>query len=694
MQRFLSVAAIASLLLAGCSGGGLNGSSNPGIPNALPNATTAAAGSFSQAKPFNGPRNLANFTWGEELVRAAAVKGPAPFLYGSFHVLVHMRNARGLQRYAVEASTPGSAVYRHFLTPQQIADRFAASETDYKNAAHYFVQNGLRVGMWPQREVLTVSGTRAQLESAFGTKFATYQIDGQTFTAPSGTPHFSRPLPVDSVDLAHVVPHPYNIVNGAIRGYSPQEIGRGFDYTGAWETGYTGQGINLGIIGTGPISQKDVPFMAHIFGAPYAQVVQVNASPQPASPKNGHTGTGSVDPNPSGLAVAPPVTAPCSSTFPPNYNVCNPEDGEAQLDTEQTATLAPGATVLFYQAYNPSECVNPNTGTIDNPVSTKPFKCPAGDVVYPLIGIQILDDSLQQAIADNRADVITQSYGAGEPLQGSGYVNAQGTGIGQIEFASLTAEGTAVLASSGDTGAYECTRFVPTIVTPCVSYPSGDLNVTSVGGVNIPLSPSGQLTAEITAWSYNTFRGGDGSFGNNVGSGGGISTILKAPSWQTGLVPYGMTSPVTMRAQPDVSLDADPETGPATVEDAAFPGFTYVFASGGTSASSPEFAAMWSLVLQACKSTAKCGTATGAKSYRLGNPAPLLYAIYNGTGGLPKASVFYDVVEGNNGAHAPPPPGGKFLQGYKAGPGYDLVTGIGASFAGHLIQSITGNAVP
>ena len=311
----------------------------------------------------------------------------------------------------------------------------------------------------------------------------------------------------------------------------------------------------------------------------------------------------------------------------------------------------------------------------------------------------IADDEIQQAIADNKADAVSMSFGGPENLNVAlGYINAQGTGVGQIEMASLAAEGIATFVSSGDDGAWEC--FDPNTGAPlgtaCVSYPASDPNVVAVGGVNIPLDGSGNLTGTITAWADNTTLGGNGAFVNNVGSGGGVSTVFAAPKWQSAALG------ASMRLLPDWSLDADPNTGPS-IFITGFP-----FAIGGTSASAPESAAMWALVLQACKASSSCNKG-GATGYRLGNPNPLIYAIYAKSNPLSAAytpagftaqlgysNVFYDVVVGNNQAVPSPnaPQPATTPVGYNSGPGYDQVTGVGAPFAGHLIQAVTGTQVP
>jgi hypothetical protein len=86
----------------------------------------------------------------------------------------------------------------------------------------------------------------------------------------------------------------------------------------------------------------------------------------------------------------PPVTPPgCSGPLPG----CNPEDGEAQLDTQQASTLAPYSSVLFYLAYNAADCTS----------VTFPGTCsPSAPNYGPAIGIVEADPEIMQAINDNR----------------------------------------------------------------------------------------------------------------------------------------------------------------------------------------------------------------------------------------------------------------------------------------------------
>jgi subtilase family serine protease len=109
--------------------------------------------------------------------------------------------------------------------------------------------------------------------------------------------------------------------------------------------------------------------------------------------------------------------------------------------------------------------------------------------------------------------------------------------------------GIVYFASSGDTGGV-------------INWPSVSKFVVSVGGTSV--DASGDILKGETGWS---------------GSGGGDSTIVSRPSWQTTTVGTG-------RSVPDISADADPNTGVLVVWNGGY----YQF--GGTSVSSPCMAGM------------------------------------------------------------------------------------------------------
>lgn len=679
----LTIATSLIVSLAACGGGGGGGT-----------AAVPSAPSTPGTTQNSGP------AWGANIMNGAQYVAPAHFQAMAVDVALKLQNESGLKEYAQAVSDPKSAFYRHYLTPQEIGARFGASASDATAVAQYFYNHNLHVGGWPQRLSFVVTGRQSDLEAAFGTRFGIYQYLGERFIAPMNAPKFPQPLAIRAI--THLVQAKAStrdfvprIGTGDTYGYSPQQLRKVFDYQSAYNDGYNGSGITIGIIGTGPLNTNDVPAYGALYNTQVATVTQVNATDQGVA-----SALGAYSPTPppfnysTGLSTPPPVTGNC--TFNGDYTACNPEDGEAQLDTQQIAGLAPGAAVKFYLAYNNGECFEPGS-SVPNGGLCPP---PASRNSTQALGIELADDEIQQIIADNTADVVSGSYGGGEVAYGDGneYDATTKEGIGPSEFAALAAEGVAAFFSTGDSGAEGCLRYGGAPPNQlCVGYPSTDPNVTAVGGVTTPMDSMGNLTNALTGWGVATSGGGPqyGNFGFGA-SGGGCSVDFALPPWQTTAV----GSLCTMRANPDVSLEADLATGVTIVQNAGIGGPSLNF-YGGTSAAAPEMAAMWSLVVQACKQTASCATGTGPHPYRLGNAAPYLYAIYDNaaigafTPHLPNAKVFYDVLYGFNGMRpvnpTPSPyPSSGYDPGYDAGPGFDLITGIGVPFARHLIKAVVG----
>jgi kumamolisin len=134
-------------------------------------------------------------------------------------------------------------------------------------------------------------------------------------------------------------------------------------------------------------------------------------------------------------------------------------------------------------------------------------------------------------------------------------------------------------------------------------------------------------------------------------TGGGVSDVFPLPSWQTGASVAPSTNPGRRigRGVPDVSGDADPQTGYSIRVDGK------QATIGGTSAVAPLWTGLITLVNQG-----------------IGKPAgyinPLLY-------GRASASAFRDVVSGTNGA-------------YDAGPGWDACTGWGSPDGAKLFDML------
>ncbi|MGA3006968.1 MAG: choice-of-anchor tandem repeat GloVer-containing protein [Opitutaceae bacterium] len=165
-----------------------------------------------------------------------------------------------------------------------------------------------------------------------------------------------------------------------------------------------------------------------------------------------------------------------------------------------------------------------------------------------------------------------------------------------------------------------------------VEYPSCSPYVVGVGGTTLKLNSSGAITSE-TAWT---------------GSGGGVSAYETVPGYQA-----GWWSGVK-RGVPDVSYDADPSTGiPVYVTGSGWGQW------GGTSIGAPQWAGLCAL----------------ANSLRSTSIAPAPGSFYS-LAGANYGGYFHDIVSGSSGN--------------PAGPGYDLVTGLGSPLANQVVPALAG----
>lgn len=226
--------------------------------------------------------------------------------------------------------------------------------------------------------------------------------------------------------------------------------------------------------------------------------------------------------------------------------------------------------------------------------------------------------------ASHGAVVISNSWGAGEFS-------------GETSYDSHCNLSSAVCTfSSGDSG------------NPG-GYPAYNPYVVAVGGTTLKLS-GGTVSSE-TAWS---------------GSGGGVSQYEPKPSYQN---PFNATS---QRGMPDVSYDADPNTGFPVYDSVTYSGQSGWFQVGGTSAGAPQWAAIIAVADQL--RVAGGGSVLTSASFAASS------AVY----GLAGTSALYDVTSGSNGSC------GSVCQ---ASPGYDFVTGLGSPRSG-VDVSLAGGSVP
>jgi kumamolisin len=275
-------------------------------------------------------------------------------------------------------------------------------------------------------------------------------------------------------------------------------------------------------------------------------------------------------------------------------------DGEVMLDIEVAGAIAPAAKIVVYFA--------PNTD--------RGFL-----------------DAITTAVHDstNQPSVISISWGSAE----SQWTSQAMTNMDEA-FQSAAAMGVTVCVASGDNGSSDGVNDG----NNHVDFPASSSFVLACGGTT--LQASNDEIVKETVWN-NT---GGGS------TGGGVSDVFPLPAWQEGFDVPGPSDQTGGRGVPDVSGDADPNTGYNVLVD----GETAVY--GGTSAVAPLWAGL----------VARINGDTGKP---IGFLNPLIYSQ------AVETSAFHDITEGNNGA-------------FKAAEGWDACTGLGSPDGAKLLAALTG----
>jgi hypothetical protein len=247
---------------------------------------------------------------------------------------------------------------------------------------------------------------------------------------------------------------------------------------------------------------------------------------------------------------------------------------------------------------------------------------------------------LVEANSASFSDLLTaEQYATAHARYVSNSWGGQESFLDTLFDSDFSAPGVSVFASSGDSG-------LP------AAYPSSSPNVISVGGTTLHFDASNNLTGE-TGWSS---------------GGGGCSAYESATSAQASFGQYGQVNCGGARATPDVAMDADPASGVSVYDSTPYSGQTGWYKVGGTSVSSPVFAAR----------SAIQGVTVDA-NYVYGANIPFR-DITSGNNGAP-CLVGFDLCSGRGswadiGTPPPPPP---------TVPGAPTVTATGGNGVVHLV---------
>jgi subtilase family serine protease len=526
-----------------------------------------------------------------------------------------------LEQLIADQHDPSSPRYQQWLTPEKFGEMFGPTQQDLDAVTQWLESQGMRVQAVARgHRFVEFSGMALQVEQAFHTRIHQYELNGETHVANAtdlSVPEALAPV-IRGVASLHTFRHkPMHRVLAA-----PLTM------------------LTNGAQGLSPYDFATIYNVKPLWGSGFDGAGQSVAIA-------GRSNIELTDVAAFRSTFALPgnnATVILNGIDPGILN--ESEETEADLDVQWAGAVAKGAAVKFV--------VSKSTNASDG-----------------------IDLSNQYIVTNNLSPAMSVSFGACEAALGSG--NSFYNSLWQ----QAAAQGISVFVSSGDAGSAGCDN--PSSTLPAKS----GLGVNGLGSTPYNISVGGTQfndTANVSAywsssndghkasaasyipevaWNESSYTSGSGS--NNLFAGsGGMSQIYATPVWQTGAgVPPGDPGALTQhhRYLPDVSLAAAGHDGYLVYREG------HLYLVGGTSASSPAFAGLAAILDQY----------TGGRN---GNLNPRFYSL---AAQVPAA--YHDVTDGSI---AVPCAGGSsgcgstitgavgVTNGFAAGVGYDLATGLGS----------------
>ncbi|MBT9330987.1 S53 family peptidase [Paracidobacterium acidisoli] len=541
--------------------------------------------------------------------------------------------------------TPGSAEYHQWLTPAEYGSRFGLSDSDLAKVEAWLEQQGFSVDrVANSRDSITFSGTAEQVQAAFQTEIHQFRIGGETHFANAAA--IKVPAALSGVvrtvrNLNDFRPKPFvrfrpqtaeeagpgfTSSQGGSHYLTPKDVATIYDINAAYNSGYTGTGQTIAIMGQSAVELSDIENFQSAAG------LTVKAPTMVLVPGSG------------GSAVV------------------SGDEAESDLDLEYSGGIAKGATIDFVYTGN-----NPNYGVFDS------IQYAVDEDIAPIISV---------SYGDCETDLGSSNYAALNAIL------EQGASQGQTIVAASGDDGST--ACYGIKGMTTTEQEALAVNFPASSqyatglggteFPAADVASTnttywdSASGSDVISS----ALSYIPEGAWNDDSSSLGAMYALSAGGGGASGLTARPSWQTGAgIPSG-----NARLVPDISLDSSADragylycssdTSGWSSEQKASCNSSFRDASsqdltvaGGTSFAAPIFAGMMAILNQ--KQNATGQGVVNATLYTMAANA----ATY--------ASAFHDITSGSIACSAGPSycsAAGE--SGFSAGTGYDEATGLGS----------------
>ncbi len=549
----------------------------------------------------------------------------APHPNDPVHVTLVLRRCNELPALDVIGAQPLTS--RHGMSSEDFAASFGADPDDVALIESFAHRHGLSVSsVKPAQRSVRLSGTAANMNKAFGVAMQHYDYGAGTYRGHEGPVYLPEELHGVVMRVLGLDTRPVATPKWRSRAHAGETSGSQSYLPTQLATIYqfpegTGQGQKIAII------ELSGGYDPKVLDDYFQNTLGFDKTPNIKS-----------------VSVDGAVNTPYDS-----QGRQEGADGEVYLDIEVIGALAPAADINVYFA--------PNQGD----------------------GFR---NGIAQAIDDGNS-IISISWGGPE----------HSSGLFEDVLQDAAHQHITVLVAAGDNGSSD---FQPLFVggdqrvhartsQAFVDYPACSQWTLACGGTKLNANPdTGQIESELV-WNETT-RTIDTPLGQLIvggAGGGGVSTLIQRPSYQTGLnIPPNVNGTnFNGRGIPDICAVADPTTG---YRVRVGPGPSGLQPIGGTSAVAP----LWSALL------ARINENLGVQ---VGFINPILYRIAESEGAL------NDITDGDNGTR-----GGYYrteaqfdqdnginffpyipeVQGYSAGSGWDAATGWGSPVGTKLQEEL------
>jgi hypothetical protein len=364
-------------------------------------------------------------------------------------IVLPVRNQSDLTSFLHRLYDPSSPDYHHFLSVKDFADRFGPTEDDYQKIRDFATASGFEVhGAAANRMTVSLAGSVAQVEKAFGVKMQRYQhpTEAREFFSPDREPTVPAGLSVHHISGLNNYSLPMSMVRRSPTGTSSTDVqgsGPGDNYMASdmraayyGGTALTGQGQALGLF---QFDGYDIADVISAFNGAATLSTSGTDSVVNYTPPGSQT-TYAIPVHNVLLDQATGAPAPGLSTSPA-------DDAEQVLDIVQSIGMAPGLSQVR---------------------------------VY----IGSTDADILSAIAsENLANEVSISWG---------WAPDDPSVVDQF-FEEMAAQGQSVFVASGDYGAYS--------PDSPYNFPAEDPWVTAVGGTSLTTNGAGGSYSAETAWN-------------------------------------------------------------------------------------------------------------------------------------------------------------------------------------------------